>query len=159
MRLEGVAARTHDVADDVVQVEANAPFGFPLPGEREQITHDLSRARGLVIDRLQREPRLRVHPFLEEKLREAEYRRERIVQLVRDAGQGRAERRHAFGAPQRLLMPHAFGDVFGDTVMERDAASPVGHRPHGKPNGDGRAVLSLPTRGDPFDGAVGQPQS
>ena len=64
MGLEGVPPRAGDVGGDIIQVESDAAIRVAFPGDREQITHDPSRSGRLVIDRLQRKARLRVHLLL-----------------------------------------------------------------------------------------------
>jgi len=54
--LQRIAARTRDVANDVVDVRRNATLRLTLPRERKQILHDGRGTNRLVVDRLQRCP-------------------------------------------------------------------------------------------------------
>jgi hypothetical protein len=71
------------------------------------------------------------------------HHRERVVDLVRDAGRERAHRHHAVGDQQLLLRAHALGDVAQDQHHALDAARAA----------DGRAAV-----GDQHLAAVGRAQ-
>ena len=53
-RLQRVAARPEDIADDVVQIGDDASVYVAFPRHRQQIFDDRRSANGLVIDGLER---------------------------------------------------------------------------------------------------------
>ena len=93
------------LADDVVQIDHRARR-LPLARERQQVAHDLGGALRLAEDGLEAAPRflvdLRGGP-LRQPLGPRQDRRERVVQLVRDAGNRLPERREFFGLQQLVI--------------------------------------------------------
>ena len=91
-----------------------------LPRHGKQVLDDRRRANRLVIDRLERRPVFGRPWLLQQQLREAHDRGQRIVQLVRDAGERRAQAGHSLTASQQLVVSLALRNVFDDSVIERE---------------------------------------
>ncbi len=66
MRLERVPPCADDVPDDVVEIDAAPALGFRFARQRQEVADDAPGARRLVIDRLEREPRLLVGFLLQQ---------------------------------------------------------------------------------------------
>ena len=112
-----VRAQRERLADDLVQVDHRAR-GVALARERQQVADDLRGALRLAQDGLEAALRLLVDRSLREPLGPGQDRRERVVQLVRDAGDRLAERGELFRLQQlviqiaRLILePLALADV------------------------------------------------
>ena len=93
------------LADDVVQVDHGAR-GLTFASERQQVAHDSGGALRLAEDGLEAPPgllvNLRGRP-LRQPLGQGQDRRERVVQLVGDAGDRLAERGELFGLQQLVI--------------------------------------------------------
>ncbi len=89
-------------AHDLVQVHHRAR-ALPLAREREELAHDLRGALGFVKDDLDPALRAVVQRLLDEALGPREHRGERVVQLVRDAGNRLSQRGHLLGLHQLLI--------------------------------------------------------
>ena len=94
-----VERRGHDVVD-----RHRAAFGLLLPGHREKGSHDARAALGGGADLQRRSLRRRIALLLEQD-RARHDDRKRIVELVRDAGQQRAERGELLALIQRFALP------------------------------------------------------
>ena len=71
--------------------------------EGQQVAHDARGALGFAEDDLEPVPRFVVGRPFGEPLRPRQDRGERVVQLVRDAGDGLPERRHLLGLQQLVV--------------------------------------------------------
>ena len=83
-------------ADDVIDVDHRAR-GLSLARERQQVADDACGALGFCEYHFDTAPRAVVERPLTESFRPAQDCRKRVVQFVRDAGDGLPERRHFFG--------------------------------------------------------------
>jgi hypothetical protein len=112
-----------------------------LAREGEQVAHDARCAFGLAEDDVQPALGRLVELPVGEPLRPGEDRGERVVQLVRDAGDGLAERRHLLGLEQLVVeIPRLIVELLpivdvADQGLDADAA--VGADPS---NGRGRGA-------------------
>ena len=97
-----VGAQRQRFAHHLVQVHHRAR-ALPLARERQELAHDLRRAFGFVEDDVDAAPRAVVERLLRQPLRPGEDRRQRVVELVRDAGDRLAERGHLLGLQQLLV--------------------------------------------------------
>ena len=100
-----VRSQREGLAHDMIQVDHRARR-LPLARERQEIADDLRRALGLAEDRLEAALRLLVD-FRRRALRQPfgprQDRGERVVQLVRDAGNRLAERRQLLGLQELVI--------------------------------------------------------
>ena len=97
-----VGAQRERLADDVIEIDHRAR-GVTLAREGEEVAHDAGRALRLAEDDVQAAPRRIVHLALRQPLGPREDRRERVVQLVGDAGDRLAERGHLLGLQQLVI--------------------------------------------------------
>ena len=98
-----VGAQRQRLAHDLVDVDHRARR-LPLARERQQVADDARGALGFAEDGLEAAAdRLVERRSLRQPLGPAEDRRERVVQLVRDAGDRLAERRHLLGLQQLVI--------------------------------------------------------
>ena len=122
----------------------------PLAGKRQQVAHDLRRALRLAQDRFETALGLLVDRSLREPLGPRQDRRERIVQLVRDAGNRLTERGELFRLQQlmieiaRLIFePLALADVAHQRFDAKTVGGPFRVRgdfdPHRRPVGAAQA--------------------
>ena len=126
-----VGAQREGFAHHLVHVDHRARR-LALASEREQVADDAGGAFGFGEDGL--EPA--AHRLFERALREpfgpAEDRRERVVQLVRDAGDRLPERRHFLGLQQLVVDVARFVVqllALADVADERFDAQAAGPRP------------------------------
>ena len=98
-----VGAQRERLAHDLVDVDHRARR-LPLARERQQVADDARGALGFAEDGLEAAAhRVVERRALREALGPAEDRRERVVQLVRDAGDRLAERGHLLGLQQLVV--------------------------------------------------------
>ena len=107
-----------------------------LAGERQEVADDLRRALRFAEDRLEAAPRLIVHRALRQPFRPRQDRRQRVVQLVRDAGDGLPERGQFFRLQQLMveiarlvLEPLALADVAHQRLDANAARRTARHAP------------------------------
>ena len=82
-----------DLLQDAIEAD-RSPRHAPRPGEDEQVPHDLGGAIGFAVDGLHLAPQLfREGAGRAEQLHVPQHALQRVVQLVRDAGDELAERR------------------------------------------------------------------
>ena len=90
-------------------------FRRPLAREVEQVGDDPPRAVGLLDEQLGVAPHVLGQALVgAQELAERDDRRERVVQLVRDAGDELADRLHLLGLEQFLLQAMLLGQVADD---------------------------------------------
>ncbi len=97
-----VRAERERLAHHLVQIDHGAGR-VTFTGEGEQVAHDLGGAFRFAQDRLEAAPRLIVHAALRQAFGPRQDRRERIVQLVGDAGDRLAERREFLGLQELVI--------------------------------------------------------
>ena len=97
-----VGAQRQRLAHDLVHVDHRARR-LALAREGEQVADDARGALGFAEDGLEPAPRRLVERPLRQPLGPGEDRGERVVQLVRDAGDGLAERGHLLGLQQLVI--------------------------------------------------------
>ena len=112
-----VGTQRQRLADDLVQIDHRAR-GLALSREREQISHDPGGTLRLTEDDVDASPGRLVEVPLGQTLGPAEDGGERVVQFVRDTGDGLAESGHLFRLQQLLIevaglvvQPTALADV------------------------------------------------
>ena len=146
-----VGAQRQRLAHDLVEVDHRARR-LPLARERQQVADDARGALGFAEDDVDAAPRRVVERLLGQPLGPAQDRRQRVVQLVRDAGDRLAERRHLFRLQQLLV-------EVARLIVELLALADVAHQ-----RLDAQGPLPAPprlgARGDldPDDAAVEAPQ-
>ena len=155
-----VGAQRQRLADDLVEVDHRAR-GLPLAGKRQQVADDARGALGFAEDDVDAAPRCSVERLLGEPLGPAQDRRQRVVQLVRDAGNRLAERRHLFRLQQLLIevarlvvQPLALADV-ADQRFDADRALRRRLGARGDLDPDGGAVHAAHAQQVVGDGAFG----
>ncbi len=97
-----VGPQRQSLANDLVEVDHRARR-MPLAGEHQQIADDLRGALRLAEDRLETTARLVVHTALREPLGARQNRRERVVQLVRDTGNGLTQGGELLGLQELVI--------------------------------------------------------
>ena len=146
-----VRAQRQRFADDLVHVDHRAR-GVALAREGQEVADDLGGALRLAEDGLEAAPGLIVDRTLRQPLGPGEDGRERVVQLVRDAGDRLAERGELLGLQQLVI-------EVARLVLEPLALADVAHQ---RLDVDAAVLERLGVRGDldPDRDAIGaaQPQ-
>ena len=138
------------VAHHLIHIH-HRPRGVALAGEHQQAAHDLGGALGLAEDGVETAAQRRIGGLAIQPLGRGENRRQRVVEFVRDARNGLAERRQLLGLQQLLIevarlivQTLALADVTHQRI-EPEAAVAVGR--------------GLPGHLHPGGGAVGASQA
>ena len=97
-----VGAQRQRLAHDLIEVDHRAR-ALPLAREGQQLAHDLRGALGLVEDHIHAAPRAVVERARGQAFGPGEDGGQRVVELVRDARNGLAERGHLLGLQQLLV--------------------------------------------------------
>ena len=145
-----VAAQGQRFADHLVEVDHRAR-GVALAREGQEVADDLGGALGFGEDGVEPAARLLVDRTLRQPLGPGEDRRERIVQLVRDAGDRLAERRELLRLQQLVV-------EIARLVLEPLALADVAHQRLDAQRRVGR-VLGVRGHFDPHQRAVGATQA
>ena len=120
LELQVVVHQQQRAPDHVVQVDRRA-LGRSLAGEGEEVAHDAPRPLGLLLDHFE-VPAIALPQLLllEQELREARDRGERVVELVGDARNQLSDRGEFLALDQlglhRLLVRHVL-DEHDDTLL------------------------------------------
>ena len=117
-------AKPHGVLDDGVDVDRNvARVG--LAREEEEIANHPNRPIGFALDQTHRLELLTLQIVLEEELREGRDAGERIVQLVRDAGDELADGGELFGPTEVVGDLSLLGEISDADHESDDVVAPV----------------------------------
>jgi hypothetical protein len=97
-----MGAKRHRFLHDLIQIDGR-PRRMPLPRERLQVADNTSGAFGGVVNRIEVASRAFIEIARGQAFRAREDGRQRIVQLVRNAGHRLAQRRQLFGLKKLLI--------------------------------------------------------
>ena len=143
MLLQVILAELDRGADHLVEIGGHA-VGSAAPHERQQVANDLTGARALAADHFEVEPHLRVRPPVQHQLDGADDGLERIVDLVRHAGDQLAHRRQPLAVDELIAERQFVRDVALHADEVREASGRILQPDHGTRGGKRRAVTTAP---------------